>query len=121
LVRLGPHEMHLRKILLKGQAPSDLVYPVSASVLRDPTAGGPLVACVMTSAAGWANGVRVYIVVFGGCAWHYAASNCTNPFPKAQVLSRPGRFYLPVVDATSFPPLAKFMKAHEDLEAKPSA
>jgi hypothetical protein len=118
LVKLGPHEAHLRDILLKEQAPSDFVYPVSACILRDPVSGGPLDACVMASASGLANGVKTYIIIFGGCAWYYAASNSTNPFPPAQVLSRTGHLYLPVVDATSFPALAKFMTAHNDLEAK---
>ncbi len=72
----------------------------------------------MASAAGRVNGVKTYVIVFGACAWHYAVSNSTNPFPAAQVLSRTGHFYLPVVDAVSFPPLAKFMKSHGDLEAK---
>lgn len=120
LVKLGPHETHLRDILLKGQAPDDFVYPVSASILRDPASGGPLEACVMASAAGRVNGVKTYVIIFAGCAWHYAASNSTNPFPEAQVLSRAGHFYLPVVDATSFPPLAKFMKTHAHLETESS-
>ena len=73
----------------------------------------------MTSIAGRANGVKTYIMVFAGCAWHYAVSNrAPNPFPAAQVVSRTGDFYLPVVDALSFEPLVKFMKAHRDLEAK---
>ncbi len=121
LVKLGPHEMRLREVLLKEEAPSDFIYPVSGSILRDPTSRGPFEACVMASAAGRVNGVKTYIIIFGGCAWHYAASNSTNPFPEAQVLGRTGHFYLPVVDAASFPPLAKFMKAHADLEARSSA
>ena len=71
----------------------------------------------MASAAGRVNGVKTYIIVFGDCAWHYAVSNSTNPFPAAQILS-PTSFCLPVIDAVSFPPLAKFMKSHSDLEAK---
>jgi hypothetical protein len=118
LVKLGPHEIHLRTILLKEEAPSDLIYPVSASVLRQPGSREPFETCVMASAAGRVNGVKTYVIVFGACAWHYAVSNSTNPFPAAQVLGRAGHFYLPVVDAVSFPPLAKFMKSHGDLEAK---
>jgi hypothetical protein len=41
LVKLGPHEIHLRTILLKEEVPSDLIYPVSASVLRHPGSRGP--------------------------------------------------------------------------------
>jgi len=117
LVKLGPHEKVLRNILLKEQAPSESVYPVSACVLRDPGSRGPLDACVMASSSGRVNGVKTYMMIFGGCGWYYAASNRTNPFPRTHVLSRAGLFYLPVVHAISFPPLAKFMKAHENLEA----
>lgn len=117
LVKLGPHEKHLRNILLSEQSPVDSIYPVSACVLRHPLSGGPFEECVMASAVGRVNGVKTYTIVFGGCAWYYAVSNSTNPFPAAQILS-PTSFYLPVVDAVSFPPLSKFMKAHGDLEAK---
>lgn len=120
LVKLGPHEIHLRSVLMKEQAPGDLVYPVSACVLRDPVSRGSLAACVMPPSSGRARGVKTYIMVFGGCAWYYAVSNRTNPFPPEQVLSQTGNLYLPVVDATSFPPLAKFMRSHKDLGAKPS-
>lgn len=121
LVKLGPHEIQLRNILLREHVPSDLIYPVTASVLRHPRSEGPFDACIMASAAGRVNGVKTYIIVFGACAWHYAVSNSTNPFPPAQVLRQSGDFYVPVVDAVSFPPLAKFMKSHASLEANASA
>ena len=63
LIKLGPHEVHLRNILLEGRAPTDLVYPISASVLRDPGSGGAFEACVMTSVAGRVNGVKTYVMV----------------------------------------------------------
>ena len=119
LVKLGSHEAHLRRILLEERAPDEGIYPICASLLRDPISRGPFEACVMTSIVGRVNGVRTYVMVFAGCAWHYAVSNrASNPFPAAQVLGRARDFYLPVVDAVSFQPLAKFMKAHRDLEAK---
>lgn len=120
LVKLGPHEVYLRNILLKEQSPIDSIYPVSASVLRDPGTRGPFEACVMASASGRVNGAKTYIMIFGGCAWHYAVSRSTNPFPAEQILNPTGHLYLPVVDAVSFAPLGKFMKSHRDLEAKAS-
>lgn len=115
-VYLGPFEPELRNILLTEKCPGEKRFPVFGCVLRNSQTKACLTDAVIPHTARRLDGVRVYVSVFAGCAFHYVVSAHSIPVPLSLILRESGHMYLPVLDDLKFPLITEFVLAHRKLE-----
>lgn len=111
-IDLGPHFERIRQIILSGKAPDENEYPLWGMALLDDRAGNE-VCKEMVFYAGHDHrwGLRIYVTVFGGVAWHYVVASHADSRIPHEVFSRAGKLYIEGVSVYKFRPVLERLPA----------
>jgi hypothetical protein len=115
-VALGPHAERIRRMLLTDDPGPEGVYPFIGQVLFDPSDGHVRNDMIMEPIPSKFNALRVYVFMFGGCAWYYyvASHDPGELAPVAARLKITGDMILGTHNAFSLPPIAALVQRYRD-------
>lgn len=94
VVRLGPHTEKIRKMILAGEPGEPHEYPLMATAL---TMEGQLAHGLTSSAAVWKHeGLRVYVMIYGGFEWGMGVGSHCPPIIRKTALTKEGTMLIPI-------------------------
>jgi hypothetical protein len=112
-VRLGSHQDQIGKMLLHDDPGPPDRYPFWAHLLFHKD-GRISTDIVVGPYAAKKNAVKVYVVVFGGCAWYYCVSS-HDPgglAPEQFRFNADAELFLTAMDAYSYPPIKRILAGY---------
>jgi hypothetical protein len=109
---LGPHLERINIILNSRRAPEPNVYPVWAIALIDDRDQYEVCREIAFYAGSYhERGIHIYIIVFGGAAWHYVVSSHIDCKIPHEVFDRSGQFHITAASIHSFRPILERLPA----------
>jgi hypothetical protein len=103
--KLGPHEDHIRELLLAGDPGSADEYRLGAAVLLRPNSSEVQKGLIAPPQPLRQGGRWIYLMIYGGCMWFCIMSRLVDP--GMDVLTEDGKLRMPILSVDDVPNLRR--------------